>query len=206
MSGSLSGSLDGSFPPSPKLSWASLLLRLAELKPLNHTLTHLECSEGDTGSVVDADSSVLCYPLEETLAAEVVEIIAQRLKATSDTLGCSRLLVPECLLPSVGQELLHLAASEPCGLRGALVDLCVDRHDSLCKLEQIAVDADVVPTFHVTLVLRAEAGGLWLKVQRLFKGDKKPHTPDTLRLDAGFRAIKQKLYSSGELLVEECCC
>lgn len=172
-----------------------------------------------SGSVADmslseSDSSFFCYPLEETLATEVAATISQSLNDASHILGCSKLILPDFLLHNISQELLHLAVSEPCGLRGALIDLCVDRGDegSLSTVDQIAVDATLVPTFHVTLVLRLESSGLWPKVQKLFKGSKSPQTSatsarhqNTLRLSASFRAIKRKLYCSGELLIEECC-
>lgn len=162
-------------------------------------------------SLSELDSSFFCYPLEETLAAEVLEHITQSLHDASYRLGCSKLILPDSLLHNISQELLHLAYSEPCGLRGAVIDLCVDKGDqgSLCTVDQIAVDATLVATFHVTLVLRLDASGLWPKVQKLFKGSPSPQTPtrhqSTLRLSTSFRAIKRKLYCSGELLIEECC-
>ncbi|KAF7653526.1 hypothetical protein LDENG_00081780 [Lucifuga dentata] len=219
----VSNSLDGSFPPSPaedrglkRLSWGILVQKLAEVKRVHRRLSHQRCSGTQTDSMLetslsDSDSSVFCYPLEETLAAEIVETIAQSLKDTSDTLDCCRLILPDSLLHNISRELLHLSASEPCGLRGALIDLCVDQQDSLCTVDQIAVDASLVPTFHVTLVLRSEVSGLWLKVQRLFKGSKSPQIQatsarhqHTLRLSSSFRAMKRKLYSSEELLIEDC--
>ncbi|XP_028279576.1 DNA damage-inducible transcript 4 protein-like [Parambassis ranga] len=224
MSFSCNQSLDGSFPPSPaedrssqRLSWGSLLQRLTELKGISHRVTADQDCRSETGSVADLslselDSSFFCYPLEETLAAEVVATIAQSLNNASHILGCSKLILPDCLLHNISKELICLAVSEPCGLRGALLDLCVDRggdQSSPCTVDQIAVDPSLVPTFHVTLVLRLESGGLWPKVQRLFKSSKAPHASasqhNTLKLSTGFRAIKRKLYCSGELLIEECC-
>lgn len=169
-----------------------------------------------SGSVADMslselDSSFLCYPLEETLAAEVTQHITLCLQEASSTLGCSKLIWPDLLLGSISQELLHLASNEPCGLRGALVDLCVDRVDQgcLCTVGQIAVDPTLVPTFQVTLLLRLDASGLWPKFQKLFKRSTSPQVPtkhqSNLRLSNSFRAMKRKLYSSEELLIEECC-
>lgn len=164
-------------------------------------------------SLSEPESSCFFYPLEETLATEVAETITESLHNGSHILGFSKLILPDSLLRNISQELLHLAVSEPCGLRGALIDLCVDKGDqgSLCTVDQIAVDATLVPTFHVTLVLRLESSGLWPKVQKLFKGSTSPHMSqlsqrhkDTLRLSRSFRAIKRKLYCSGDLLIEEC--
>lgn len=162
-------------------------------------------------SLSESDSSFFCYPLEETLAAEVVGTITQSLNNASPILCCSKLILPDRLMYNISRELLHLAVNEPCGLRGAMIDLCVERGDQglLCTVDQIAVDASLVPTFHVTLVLRPESGGLWPRVKKLFKGGKPPSAMSlrrhkTLRLSRSFRAIKRKLYSSGELLIEEC--
>ncbi|XP_057704805.1 DNA damage-inducible transcript 4 protein-like [Corythoichthys intestinalis] len=215
-------SLDGSFPPSPaedsrgtkRLSWGSLLQTLAELKGLNHR----QRNQSDIDSVADmslssSDSSLFCYPSEEILATELVANIEGALHGAAHLLGCSHLFIPNSLLDHVGLELVHLAVSEPCGLRGALINLCVDKGTpgSLCSIEEIAVDSAVVPTFHVTLVLRAESGGLWPKLQRLFKSSRSEQmcgTPsrhqNSLRLSSSFRAMKRKLYCSGELLIEEC--
>ncbi|XP_029377504.1 DNA damage-inducible transcript 4 protein-like [Echeneis naucrates] len=222
MSYSCNNSLDGSFPPSPaedrgskRLSWGSLLQRLTELKGSNQRAAEQGC-RSETGSVADmslseSDSSFFCDPLEELFATELIATITQSLHDASHILGCSKLTVPECLLQTISQELLHLAGCEPCGLRGALIDLCVDMGDqgSLCTVDQIAVDETLVPTFHVTLVLRLESSGLWPKVQKLFKSPQTTETSlghqNSRRLSTSFRAIKRKLYCSGELLIEECC-
>ncbi|KAM9726284.1 DNA damage-inducible transcript 4 protein-like [Menidia menidia] len=221
---SCNDSLDGSFPPSPaedrgsqRLSWGSLLQRLTELKGTGQTASADQYCRSEAGSVADlslseSDSSIFCYPLEETLAAEVVATIEQCLNNASHALCCSKLIIPDCLIRTINEKLLSLAVNEPCGLRGALVDLCVDRGDqgSLCTLDQIAVDPTLVPTFQVTLLLRLEPSGLWPKVQKLFKSGKPPSPTSPrhhkiLRLSSGFRAIKRKLYCSGELVIEECC-
>lgn len=159
----------------------------------------------------DSDSNDCFHDLEESLASEAVASIAQSLSEASHLLGCSKLILPDSLVHNISQELVHLALSEPCGLRGALINLQVDRgdQDSPCSVDQIAVDAYVVPTFQVTLVLRLESRGLWPKVQKLLKGSTSPQTPPkhqpTLRLSSSFTAIKRKLYCSGDLLIEECC-
>ncbi|NXP62407.1 DDIT4 protein, partial [Chloropsis cyanopogon] len=97
-------------------------------------------------------------------------------------------------------ELLRLACSEPCGLRGALLDLCVE-HGKVCHdVGHIAADPAVVPTFQLTLVLRLDSR-LWPKIQGLFASGP-AFAP--LKLSTGFRVMKKKLYSSEQLLIEEC--
>lgn len=145
--------------------------------------------------------------MEETLLKELVNLIACSLREAKDgALRCSKLLIPEKLLEHIGQELLHLAASEPCGLRGAVIDLCVEQGEVCQSMEQIAVDPYLVPTFQLTLVLRLDSGGLWPKIQGLFSTKSPSSTVkrQAIRLSTGFRVIKKKLYSSEELLIEEC--
>jgi len=173
----------------------------------------------DSGSDVSCDllspsneEDLFYDPTEESLLKEVMDVIARSLREAKDSdygaLRCTKLLIPEKLLEHIGHELLHLATSEPCGLRGALIDLCVE-HGFVCEsVEQIAVDPCLVPTFQLTLVLRLESSGLWPKIQGLFSSTKSssaaPAARQAIRLRTGFRVIKKKLYSSEELLIEEC--
>lgn len=162
-----------------------------------------------SGELLPSNEDLFYGPMEETILKEVVDLIERSLRDAKDSdcaLRCTKLLIPERLLEHIGQELLHLAASEPCGLRGALIDLCVEQGATCESMGQISVDPYLVPTFQLTLVLRLESEGLWPKIQGLFS-TKSPSTPvvrQVIKLSTGFCVIKKKLYSSEELLIEEC--
>ncbi|CAJ1080287.1 DNA damage-inducible transcript 4 protein [Xyrichtys novacula] len=216
-----------SSPPSPvdssprRLSWGKLVQRLTDFStPGNSSSIESGSNNGSRSDLSDSGSDVssdpltcnedLFYdPMEETILKEVVDLIARSLREAKDSdcaLRCTKLLIPEKLLEHIGQELLHLAASEPCGLRGALIDLCVEQ-GALCEsMGQLSVDPYLVPTFQLTLVLRLESGGLWPKIQELFsaKSPSNPVVRQEIKLSTGFRVIKKKLYCSEELLIEEC--
>lgn len=216
----------GSSPPSPvdssprRLSWGKLVQRLTDFNTSANSSSIESVSNNgsrsdlsDSGSDLSSDlcpfNDDLFYdPMEEMILKEVVDLIARSLREAKDSdcaLRCTKLLIPEKLLEHIGQELLHLAASEPCGLRGALIDLCVEQGATCESMGQLSVDPYLVPTFQLTLVLRLESGGLWPKIQGLFS--KSPSTPvvrQAIKLSTGFRVIKKKLYSSEELLIEEC--
>lgn len=214
-----------SLPPSPldssprRLSWGKLVQRLTDFSTSGSgSSIESTSNSGSRSDLSDSGSDVspspseedLFYdPMEETILKEVVDLIAGSLREAKDSdcaLRCAKLLIPEKLLEHIGQELLHLAASEPCGLRGALIDLCVE-HGAACEsMGQLSVDPYLVPTFQLTLVLRLESGGLWPKIQGLFS-TKSPSTPvvrQAIKLSTSFRVIKKKLYCSEELLIEEC--
>ncbi|XP_061765783.1 DNA damage-inducible transcript 4 protein [Nerophis ophidion] len=204
-------------PPSPvdssprRLSWGKMVQRLADFSSLesksnNSSRSDLSDSASDVSGELSPSADDLFYdPMEETILKEVVDLIESSLKEAKDSdcaLRCAKLLIPEKLLEHIGRELLHLAASEPCGLRGALIDLCVER-GPLCyeSVVQLSVDPYLVPTFQLTLVLRLDSGGLWPKIQGLFS----PKSPSqAIKLSTGFLVMKKKLYCSEELLIEEC--
>lgn len=206
----------GSTPPSPvdrRLSWGKLVQRLADFSSSMESNSGSRSDLSDSGSDVSGDLSptddLFFDPMEEHILKEVVDLIARSLREAKDSdcaLRCSRLLIPEKLLEHIGQELLHLATSEPCGLRGALIDLCVAQGDSCESVAQLSVDPYLVPTFQLTLVLRLESSGLWPKIQGLFspKSPLAPVVRQEVKLSTGFRVIKKKLYCSEGLLIEEC--
>lgn len=206
-SGSNNGSRSDLSESGEQSSYQMVLLSVCTFQ----VLTLCTCSPGsDTSSDLCPYNDDLFFdPLEETILKEVVDLIASSLREAKDSdcaLRCTKLLIPEKLLEHIGQELLHLAASEPCGLRGALIDLCVEQGDVCESMAQLSVDPCLVPTFQLTLVLRLESGGLWPKIQGLFssRSTSTPAVRQALKLGTGFRVIKKKLYCSEDLLIEEC--
>ncbi|KAM6897194.1 DNA damage-inducible transcript 4 protein [Xenentodon cancila] len=214
-----------SSPPSPvdssprRLSWSKLVHKLTDFSP-NGSSIESGSNNGsrsdlsDSGSDVSSDLSpsnddLFFDPMEEMILKEVVDLIAKSLREAKDSdcaLRCTKLLIPDKLLEHIGKELLHMAASEPCGLRGALIDLCVEQGDVCESMGELSVDPYLVPTFQLTLILRLESGGLWPKIQGLFSS-RSPSTSvvrQAIKLSTGFRVVKKKLYSSEDLLIEEC--
>ncbi|XP_072312483.1 DNA damage-inducible transcript 4 protein [Eucyclogobius newberryi] len=196
-----------------RLSWGKLVQRLADfggsMESNSGSRSDLSDSGSDTSGDLNAGDDLFFDPMEEHLLKEAVELIASSLREAKDSdsaLRCSRLLIPDKLLQHIGRELLHLATSEPCGLRGALIHLCVEQGEACEGVAQLSVDPYLVPTFQLTLVLRLETSGIWPKIQGLFS----PKSPlatvmrQEIKLSTGFRVIKKKLYCSEGLLIEEC--
>ncbi|KAM8924185.1 DNA damage-inducible transcript 4 protein [Pelodytes ibericus] len=150
------------------------------------------------------DPELLSDPEGEQLCPSLLKAITRCLsKARISSLRCSRLLLPDNLLENLGQELLHLAYSEPCGLRGALIDLCVEQGKNCHSVAQITADQMVVPTFQLTVMLRLDSR-LWPRIQGLFSTKPVPGSGQSLKLSPGFKVLKKKLYSSEEFIIEEC--
>ncbi|XP_073691750.1 DNA damage-inducible transcript 4-like protein [Garra rufa] len=148
----------------------------------------------------------VCEELTCQHLAQLLEGCLSRAKASK--LQCAHVLVPETLTRRVARDVFRLAAGEPCGLRGCVLDIRLELDDQQqrCeRLERLACDASVVPTFELTLVFKQDCGGWpslrdFLRIGTCFP----PGTRRALRLRPGFRLIKKKLYSTAGTIVEEC--
>ncbi|OXB63845.1 hypothetical protein ASZ78_004140 [Callipepla squamata] len=159
-------------------------------------------SEGDP----EPDLELLHDPEDELLSGRLLELVQAALgSAPLGSRRRSRLVMPAELGAQLRSELLRMACSEPCGLRGAVLDLCVEHGKDCHDVGHIAADPAVVPTFQLTLVLRLDSR-LWPKIQGLLASAPalSPAFSRTVKLSTGFTVMKKKLYSSEQLLVEEC--
>lgn len=178
---------------SKRLSWGRVVQKLMEMSHEEHTkqISISEKRQSGCSPVISTED-----PFEGALCAETMDNLSDILEeASARALGWTKLLVPHQLLKHIGQELLHLATGEPCGLRGALIDLCVENGKSYQSIGQLSVDPSTVPTFHLTFLLRPDLGGLWPKFTMKLS--------NTVRLSTGFTVVKKKLYSSSEVYIEE---
>uniref|UniRef100_A0A8I3MTY4 DNA damage-inducible transcript 4 protein n=1 Tax=Canis lupus familiaris TaxID=9615 RepID=A0A8I3MTY4_CANLF len=177
----------------------------AALTALSRALSLADSAYLDGVSLPDFE--LLSDPEDEHLCANLMQLLQESLsQARLGSRRPARLLMPGQLVSQVGKELLRLAYSEPCGLRGALLDVCVEQGKSCHNVGQLALDPSLVPTFQLTLVLRLDSR-LWPKIQGLFSSANSSFVPgfsQSLTLSTGFRVIKKKLYSSEQLLIEEC--
>lgn len=136
--------------------------------------------------------------------ARMLEACLSRAKRTK--LHCSCVLVPEKLTRRIAGQVLRLASGEPCGLRGCILYVHLELDKGCKRLERIAYDAAVVPTFELTLVFKQD-GGTWPSLRDLFFLGScfAPTFRTVVRLSPGFRLVKKKLYSSSAgTVVEEC--
>ncbi|PKK22035.1 DNA-damage-inducible transcript 4 [Columba livia] len=116
----------------------------ADLPPVLPT----DADYADGASLPDLD--LLHDPEDELLCSNLMDLVQATLgRAPLGAKRCSRLLMPAQLLVQVRTELLRLACSEPCGLRGALLDLCVEHGKACHDVGHITVDPAVVPTFQL---------------------------------------------------------
>ncbi|KAJ8339768.1 hypothetical protein SKAU_G00344010 [Synaphobranchus kaupii] len=134
--------------------------------------------------------------------AKMLENCLSRAKKTK--LQCSEVLVPEKLTRRIARDVLRLASGEPCGLRGCVLHVLLEAEGGCKRLERVAYDASVVPTFELTLVFKQD-GSAWPSLRDFFLNGTcfAPGFRHALKLSPGFRLVKRKLYSSSAGTVVE---
>ncbi|XP_077115242.1 DNA damage-inducible transcript 4 protein [Ranitomeya variabilis] len=179
----------------------------SDCESLSSSGSFSECDFDDSDNsdkISIPDSELLCDPEGEQLCPNVLKMIKRSLNNVNiNSLRCSKFLLPDDLLCHLGQELMHLAYTEPCGLRGAFIDVCVEQGKKCHTVAQLEVDPSVVPTFHITILLKLDSR-LWPRIQGLFSTKPVPGSGLSMKLSPGFKVLKKKLYSSEELVIEEC--
>lgn len=148
--------------------------------------------------------------LEELLEERTCQHLAKQIEQCLSTskksqLHCQELLIPQYMSLRIAQDVLRMAASEPCGLRGAVIYVNLEHENTNKKLGKIVYDSTVIPTFELTLVFKQDNNS-WPSLRDFFSiGTCFIHAPRrVLKLSPGFRLVKRKLYSSVGPIVEEC--
>lgn len=135
--------------------------------------------------------------MEEALQLELAKQIELCLaNAKTSRLQCQELLLPRRLTGRVARDIMESSADEPCGLRGAIVQVLLETKGALQPLGSIAPDRSVTPTFELTVVFKADPDS-WAALKNLFAADK------VLRLRPGYRLVKRKLYSSASPVIHD---
>lgn len=124
--------------------------------------------------------------LQQAMSQEIQRCLSD---AKGSSLGCELLLLPRPLIDKVARDVVRTSVREPCGLRGASIQVYLDKKDTLLLLGDISFsDPSIPPTFELSIVLKADNG--WPPLKHIFA------TVKLLRLRPEYRLIKRKLYSS----------
>ncbi|XP_029368722.1 DNA damage-inducible transcript 4-like protein isoform X1 [Echeneis naucrates] len=140
-----------------------------------------------------------CSELEERLLQrDVIRQMERCLtEAKASTLHCQVLLLPSQVTAKVGQDVVRSSADEPCGLRGAAINVYVECKDGLRTVGSIFPDQSVTPTFELSVILKADTRGSWPPFKHMFESTK------VLKLRPEYRLVKRKLYSSASPVIHD---
>jgi len=138
--------------------------------------------------------------LEKNQCNDLTDQIRQALSAIQENSLGAQILVPCGLITKISGEVMNMAHSEPCGLRGCVIYINLQGKKKCQKLVKLVCDPTTVATFELYLTLEEETRG-WCMIKRLFNSvsgclEKKPWSSGIKMLCSGYNLEKKKLYRS----------
>ncbi len=103
-------------------------------------------------------------------------------------LNCTEILIPQMLTKQIAQDIIAMAETEPCGLRGCLLYLNIEEKTLCRRLGEIKLDKSSVPTFEMYLTLK-RAIPSWIDAF-----ENKLLRKESVVIDQLYRLSKKKLY------------
>lgn len=128
---------------------------------------------------------------EAAARVSLVQQLTQEVTSRADALGCGQVIVPSGLIDEVTAQVLRLADSEPCGVRGCVLHVHYDSGDQRQRLTRVVLDPTMPNTFELYLTLRPDTTTWYHKMSRIIKPLRKS---GPLLLSTDFKLEKQKLY------------
>ncbi|KAB0794023.1 hypothetical protein PPYR_13643 [Photinus pyralis] len=110
---------------------------------------HLDC---DSQCTSDDNCEVAINALSKRLETELRQ-------AKSTSLGCCEVLLPCGLLQRISKDIIAMAESEPCGLRGCTLYLNFEGLEECRRLSIIKCDPTTASTFELYLTLKQAPSG-----------------------------------------------
>jgi len=117
-------------------------------------------------------------------------------EAKKTTLDCNEVLIPCQLTTNIGQDIITMAESEPCGLRGCILFINLEEKECCRRVGSFRLDQEgTVPTFEMYLTLRKDSPGGWLaaiglRILKNLGGGRE----DSIVISDSYKLSKKKLY------------
>ncbi|CAB1337503.1 unnamed protein product [Coregonus sp. 'balchen'] len=152
----------------------------------------------EINSSMDSETTLDCERiLQQDMTRQIVRCLSE---AKESSLRCRILLLPCPLTAKVALDVVRSSAGEPCGLRGAFIQVYLETKPGqpLQTLGTITPDPTVTPTFELSVVFKLDKD-CWPPLKHIFVTDK------VLKLRPQYRMVKKKLYSSASPVIHEFC-
>lgn len=135
--------------------------------------------------------------LEESKCTEVANHLTRSIRTTNQPpLRCD-LYLPSDLVNKISRDVVRMSQCEPCGLRGCVLFLNLEKRQSNHSVSQIIFDPETLSTFELTLTL-IEDKKQWFSWKALLKPAVSRCLSDSWNeqvfISPGYRLVKKKLY------------
>ena len=137
--------------------------------------------------------------LDHVQCQQVMVLLRRHLLASQTSRLQCHLVLPHNLVSRIAEDVVRMSHSEPCGLRGCVLYVTVQRADSCQSTGKIECDPDVVATFELHLTLKEDSSH-WFNLKELlfhlFAGCSPGAARDDVYISPGYQLVKRKLYRS----------
>ncbi|EFA08259.1 protein charybde [Tribolium castaneum] len=127
-----------------------------------------------------------------TLAALTYRLERELRAAKRTHLSCGEVLLPSGLLHRIARDVLGMAESEPCGIRGCLIYVNFEGVEQCRKLASFKCDPETATTFELKLTFKQNPTG-WNFIPQFLKN---LATGGTIVVSPAYVLTKKKLYRS----------
>ncbi|XP_066985713.1 protein charybde-like [Macrobrachium rosenbergii] len=121
----------------------------------------------------------------------LIQQLTQEVTSRADALGCGQVMIPPGLIDEVTAQVLRLADSEPCGVRGGVLHVHFFDGEQLQRLTRVVLDPSMPNTFELYLSLRADTTTWYHKMSRIIKPLRRS---GPLHLSRDYKLEKKRLY------------
>jgi len=118
-----------------------------------------------------------------------IELTLKEAKETKK-LNCTEILIPHELTQHIAQDMIAMAETEPCGLRGCCLYINIEEKTLCRRLGEVRLDKGSVPTFEMYLTLKKAIPGWIDAFENRLLGK------ESVILSEVYRISKKKLYRS----------
>jgi hypothetical protein len=175
--------------------------KLAKSKSTSGVITsnsNSDDSNSESGLDIDTKYETFLYNLptynEDAIQLLAIVLEKQLREAKLKHLACTEVLLPCGLLNRIAVDMLDMADSEPCGIRGC--NIIIEFEDEPANTRRIAslkVDQNTVSTFELYLTIKQDRSG-WTSILPQFL--KNLTRGGTIMISREYMLVKNKLYYS----------
>ncbi|XP_022175708.1 protein charybde-like isoform X1 [Myzus persicae] len=161
-----------------------------------HSQDALVAPADKEGSLITAAGILKLEDIESETSAFMAlhQRLEEELRAAKRAqLSCGEVLLPPDLLHRIAHDVLKMAESEPCGLRGCTLYLNFEGEQECRKIGTIKCDTNTVSTFELFLTLKQNPRNTWSLIPLFIRNFT---SGGTIVIDQEFTIEKRKLYRS----------
>ena len=130
---------------------------------------------------------------------DVAFSVQRELRAAQDAKLQSQLMLPKDLIGRLTHDVISMAQCEPCGVRGCVMYLNIERKGTSVPLGGVTFEPNCVATFELDLTLIEEKtawSGFLRLLRTVFMPCSGPRYRSKIFISPGYRIVKKKLYKS----------